>query len=122
MRKLLITMVLLLLLPLAIGINVQADETEPPPDPGLGDDGDVEGDHPWGGEERVIIIQDKNDPRFDLRESFTFDKYVRLFVYVYYGLDFLDRPAIEPTRTGTVTRFETQRRYSFGFDSKKRSR
>ena len=123
MRSLLFTLVLLLLLPIAFGINVQADETEPPDDPGnLDNDGDLEGDHPWGSEENASTSQDYTDPKEGLRPTLTFEKYIRMFVYVYYGLDFLDSPATEQTRSTTLTRFNTQKKYSYRSELKKRSR
>lgn len=127
MRSILFTMVLLLLLPIAFGVNVQADETNPPPDLGVGDsegndDEDVEGDHPWGGENIVIDDTDGADSRNELRSTFTFEKYFRLFVYTYYGLDFLDRSTTEYTRSKSVVRFETPEEFSYRSDSKNRRR
>lgn len=124
MRSILFTVVLLLLLPIAFGINVQADETDPPPDPGLGDgdEGDVEGDHPWGGNN--IVINDRDDiyPRRESRSTLTFLKYVKLYLYTYYGLDFFDSATTEYTRSVSVTRFDAPDEFSYRSDSKNRSR
>ena len=122
MRTLIVLVVLLLLLPIGFGTSVQADETDPPIDPGTEDEGgDVEGDHPWGGEERVIIINIEPDKESELRATFSFDDYLKLYLYMYYGLDFLDQSTSEYSRPVTATRYDPRDASLYRADSEKRS-
>ena len=113
MRRLIVILFLLLLLPIGFGISVQADETDPPVDPGTEDDADVEGDHPWGGEERVVVVDDNTISKYDKRSAFTIDDYIKIYVYLYYGLDFLDQRTTEYIKPVSITRHYPSKRSSY---------
>jgi hypothetical protein len=123
MRKLTISLMLLLLLSFVFGINAQADETLPPPDPGVedGGGGDITGDHPWGGDDNVVIVTDP-DPEVTFKSTISFSKYIKLFMYNFYGVDLLGSPKQMPTRVSEATRYRSPSQDDFRYSLAKRSR